>query len=147
MATGLINGTDLLIKIGSSTSNEVIVAYATSCTLDISADEIDQTSKDAGGWKSIISGLRSWSATCDALYKNEVQASTNTFQDFWGNINTRTAVQIELTIASASGGDGNVYYSGEAFVTSLSVSGGTEDQSTYSISLAGSGALSQTAAA
>jgi len=29
MATGLVNGTDLLLKVGDSNSNEVVVAFAT----------------------------------------------------------------------------------------------------------------------
>ena len=50
MATGLVNGTDLLLKIGTDATNEVIVAYSTSCSLELSMDEIDQTNKDSGGW-------------------------------------------------------------------------------------------------
>lgn len=144
MATGLVNGTDLLLKIGTDATNEVIVAYSTSCSLELSMDEIDQTNKDSGGWKSIIGGLRSWSVSAEALYQNEAESSKKAFKDFWGHIDARTAVTIELTITGASNGDANVFYSGSAYVTSLSVNGGTEDQSTYSISLTGTGALAQT---
>ena len=69
MATGLVNGTDLLLKVGTTAANEVIVAYSTSCSLEISMDEIDQTNKESGGWKSIIGGLRSWSVSAEALYQ------------------------------------------------------------------------------
>jgi len=147
MATGLLNGTDLLLKVGSTDANEVVVAFATSCSLELSADEIDQTNKDSGGWKSIIQGTRSWSVSADAMYQNEAEASKKAFTDFFANVNARTKVYIELTIANALGSDNNVYYSGEAYVSSLSVNGGTEDQATWSISLTGTGALSETAAA
>ena len=139
MATGLVNGTDLLLKIGTDATNEVIVAYSTSCSLELSMDEIDQTNKDSGGW------LRSWSVSSEALYQNEAVSSKKAFKDFWSHINARTAVTIELTVANASNGDANVFYSGSAFVTSLSVNGGTEDQSTFSISLTGTGVLAETA--
>jgi len=148
MATGLLNGTDLLLKVGTTDSNEVIVAYSTSCSLELSMDEIDQTNKDSGGWKSIIGGLRSWSVSCEALYQNEAVSSKKAFHDFWehiGNVTLgRTPVTIELTITGASNADANYFYSGSAYVTSLSVNGGTEDQSTYSISLTGTGALAET---
>tara|TARA_R100001369_G_C3315031_1_gene167953 strand:- start:651 stop:1094 length:444 start_codon:yes stop_codon:yes gene_type:complete len=147
MATGLLNGTDLLLKVGDSNANEVVVAFATSCSLELSADEIDQTNKDSGGWKSIIQGTRSWSVSADAMYQNEAEASKKAFTDFFAKVNTRTKVFVELTISNALGSDNNVYYSGEAFVSSLSVNGGTEDQATFSISLTGSGVLSETAAA
>lgn len=147
MATGLVNGTDLLLKVGSSDSNEVVVAFATSCSLEISMDEIDQTNKDSGGWKKIIGGLRSWSASSEALYQNEAESSKTAFIDFWDKIENRTKVFVELTITGAAGSDGNKYYHGEAYVTSLSVNGGTEDQSTFSVTLTGSGALTEAAAA
>ena len=145
MATGLLNGTDLLLKLGTTAANEVIIAYSTSCSLEISADEIDQTNKESGGWKSIILGSRSWSISADALYQNEAAASKKSFIDFFANVENRTTVYVELTIAGASNTDANVFYSGQAFVTSLSVNGGTEDQATYSVSLTGSGALIDTA--
>lgn len=147
MATGLVNGTDLLLKVGSSNSNEVVVAFATSCSLEISMDEIDQTNKDSAGWKQIIGGLRSWSVSADALYQNEAETSKKAFTDFWDNIENRSKVYVELTITGASSADSNKYYHGEAYVTSLSVNGGTEDQSTFSVSLTGSGALTEAAAA
>ena len=145
MATGLLNGTDLLLKVGSGNANEVVLAFATSCSLEISTDEIDQTNKDSVGWKSIIQGTRSWSVSADAMYQNEAEASKKAFTDFFANVENRSKVYVELTIAGASNSDANVFYSGEAYVSSLSVNGGTEDQATWSISLTGTGALSETA--
>tara|TARA_R100001163_G_scaffold16341_1_gene14772 strand:+ start:7065 stop:7520 length:456 start_codon:yes stop_codon:yes gene_type:complete len=148
MATGLVNGTDLLLKVGTTAANEVIVAYSTSCSLEISMDEIDQTNKESGGWKSIIGGLRSWSVSAEALYQNEAESSKKAFKDFWNHIGDatlgRTAVTVELTVTGATSGDSNVYYAGSAYVTSLSVNGGTEDQATFSLTLTGSGTLAQT---
>ena len=151
MATGLLNGTDLLIKMGASDGTDYVVAYATSCSLEISMDEIDQTNKDSSGWKQIIGGTRSWSVSSEALYQNEAISSGDnrvTFQSFWQYLGDptdgRKKVYVELLIADSNSTDNNVYYSGDAYVTSLSVNGGTEDQSTYSVSLTGSGALTQT---
>ena len=142
MATGLVNGTDLLLKIGSTDSNEVVVAFATSCSLEISMDEIDQTNKDSGGWKSIIGGTRSWSVSADALYQNEAESSKTAFTDFWGNLDARTEVFVEFTRSGTLTSD-NKYYHGKALVTSLSVNGGTEDQSTFSVTLTGTKVLTQ----
>tara|TARA_R100001443_G_scaffold116848_1_gene138791 strand:+ start:3768 stop:4211 length:444 start_codon:yes stop_codon:yes gene_type:complete len=145
MATGLVNGTDLLLKVGDSNSNEVVVAFSTSCSLEVSMDEIDITNKNSGGWKQIQGGLRSWSVSSDALYQNEVESGKYAFIDFWdhlGGTNERTHVHVELTVTGAS--TGNKYYAGEAFVTSLSVNGGTEDQSTFSVTLTGTGQLTET---
>lgn len=150
MATGLVNGTDLLLKVGDTNSNEVLVAFSTSCSLEVTMDEIDQTNKSSSGWKQIIGGLRSWSVSADALYQNEAEVGKTAFVDFWdhlGGTNQRAKVFVELAITGGAGSDGNKYYHGEAYVTSLSVNGGTEDQATFSVSLTGSGALLEAAAA
>tara|TARA_R110001599_G_scaffold130158_2_gene305167 strand:- start:1734 stop:2201 length:468 start_codon:yes stop_codon:yes gene_type:complete len=152
MATGLMNGTDLIIKVGTSAANEVIVASATTCSLELSMDEIDQSNKSSGGWKAIMGGQRSWSVSAEALYQNEAVAGSKSYIDFWNHIAqatadgalARTPVYVELQHASGTAGDNNVFYSGEAYVTSLSVNGGTEDQASYSISLTGTGVLAVT---
>jgi|TARA_R110000803_G_scaffold14673_8_gene40757 TP901-1 family phage major tail protein len=153
MATGLMNGTDLIIKVGTDATSEVIIASATTCSLELSMDEIDQTNKSSGGWKAIMGGLRSWSVSAEALYQNEAVAGSSDYIDFWNHIGqatadgalARTPVYIELQHAQGTAGDSNVFYSGSAYVTSLSVNGGTEDQASYSISLTGTGVLSKTA--
>ena len=143
MATGLVNGTDLLLRVGAS-GNEEIIASSTSCSLEVSMDEIDQTNKDSQGWKSIIGGTRSWSVSADALYQNEDPANAG-FKDLWSYMDGRTKIYIELTVAGASSGDSNVYYEGSGYITSLSVNGGTEDQSAFSVTITGSGELDETA--
>lgn len=142
MALGLVNGTDLLLKVGSSGS-EAIIASATSCSLEVSMDEIDQTNKDSLGWKSLIGGTRSWSVSADALYANEDQTNKS-FRNLWGRIDGRSKIYVELTVTGASDTDNNVYYEGAGYVTSLSVNGGTEDQSSFSVTITGSGALVET---
>lgn len=147
MATGLVNGTDLILRVGGTSSNDHPIAFATSCSLEISMDEIDQTNKDSAGYKSIIGGLRSWSVSSDALYQNEAESSRTGFIELWDKIENRTKVYVELSVTGGSSADSNKYYHGEAYVTSLSVNGGTEDQATYSVSLTGSGALTEADAA
>ena len=116
MATGLVNGTDLLLKVGTTDVNELIIATATSCSLEISIDEIDQTNKDSEGWKSIIPGTRSWSVSSDALYQNET-VPNNDFVSFFSKIGARTKVNVELTVEGASAADSNFYYAGEAYMS------------------------------
>jgi len=135
--TGLINGTDLIVKIGTDT-----VAYATSCSLELSADEIDQTSKDSGGWKDIASGLRSWNISCDALYVNNAAAATTEgFPELTTALIARTAVTVHFTFVTPATGD--YVYEGSAILSSLSLSTGVEDQATYSATFNGTGALTQ----
>lgn len=146
MATGLVNGTDLIIQIGTTSGNDTPVAYATSCSLEISMDEIDQTNKDSSGWKKIIGGLRSWSISSDQLYQNESKSGEKGFTEFWdhvgGSTYGRTPVYVQMMRTGTLTSDNKIYW-GYAYVTSLSVNGGTEDQATFSVTLTGSGELTE----
>jgi TP901-1 family phage major tail protein len=145
MATGLVNGTDLIIQVGSDNTNDTAVAYATSCSLEISMDEIDQTNKDSEGWKSIIGGTRSWSISSDQLYQNESLANHKGFTEFWANLggaSERTPVYVQMMRTGTLTSNNKIYH-GSAYVTSLSVNGGTEDQATFSVTLTGTGKLEE----
>jgi len=60
--TGIFNGTNLVVLVGTE-----VVAHSTSCSLSVSADLPDATTKSSGGWAEQIAGLRSWSLTTDGL--------------------------------------------------------------------------------
>jgi TP901-1 family phage major tail protein len=136
----LINGTDLILKVGTSDSTEVIVAHATNCSLELSMDERDITSKDSAGWKEIAGGLRNWSISTDALYDaTDLGATKTDFVALFDLVDARTKIYVEFTILSPATGD--YIYTGEGYVTSLSLSGGVEDTATYSCSITGTGDL------
>ena len=136
----LINGTDLILKVGTSDSTEVIVAHATNCSLELSMDERDITSKDSAGWKEISGGLRNWSISTDALYDaTDLGATKTDFVALFDLVDARTKVYIEFTMLSPVAGD--YIYTGEGYVTSLSLSGGVEETASYSCSISGTGDL------
>jgi len=138
----LINGTDLVVKLAATGSAEQIIAHATNCSLELSMDERDITTKDSLGWKEISGGLRSWSLSSDALYDAvDLGATKVDLVGLFDLLDARTEVDIEFTLLSPATGD--YIYSGSGYITSLSVSGGTEETATYSVSIAGNGDLNK----
>tara|TARA_R110000851_G_scaffold75649_3_gene166715 strand:+ start:4381 stop:4812 length:432 start_codon:yes stop_codon:yes gene_type:complete len=137
----ILNGTDLFLKVGTTAGvGTLIVAHATSCSLDVSMDERDLTTKNSGGWKEIGGGLKSWSLSTDALYDPSAGAN-NEFNELFTHLDGRTELFVEFTRTTESSGE--FIYTGKAYITSLSLSGGVEDSATYSISLAGTGVLTK----
>jgi len=132
----LINGTDLILKVGTSDSTEAIVAHSTTCSLELSMSERDITTKDSAGWKEIEGGLRDWSVSTDALYD-----ATALFETLFDLVEGNTLVFIEFTLQSPVSGE--YIYTGEGYIQSLSLSGGVEDTATYSVSITGTGALTK----
>ena len=58
----IIHGKDIIIK-----ADGTVIAAATSCELDVSADVIKTASPTDGQWKHGIAGRKSWSASCSHL--------------------------------------------------------------------------------
>ena len=97
----------------------------------MSAETIDTTVKTTGGWASKITGIKSWTSSCDGVY----------FVDDAGLEAAQTAfmngTEVKLDFTNSSG----LAYSGQAVITSMSVEAGQEDVVSYTISFEGTGAL------
>lgn len=137
--TGVFNGTSLVVLVGTE-----VVAHATSCTLSVSADLPDATTKQSGGWAEEIAGLRSWSITTDGLATVEPTGTNFVVGDLFSALNGRTSVTVKFTTANGSTPIvGDLIWSGSAFVESLDITADMESPVTYSASFTGTGVLTQ----
>ena len=121
-----IKGLDVLIKVGST-----VVGGQRNASLEMSAETIDTTVKTTGGWASKITGIKSWTSSCDGVYFVDdagLEAAQTAFMN-------GTAVSLEFSNSSG------LTYSGQAVITSMSVEAGQEDVVSYTISFEGTGAL------
>ena len=145
------NGTDLVLKVSPSDGvADVKLMHSQTVSLSINVDTIDISTKDSSGFRDLIGGQKSFSLSADGLMDfagvagdTEVDELFNQmFQPVGGA--GRTAVT--FTFGFDSPASGEYSYSGSGFITSLEISGGTEDAPTYSVSIEGTGALVQTVA-
>jgi len=140
----ILNGTDIRVYDGAN----ILVAYAQNGSININHSTREITNKESAGWSEQLEGLRDWSVDVDGAYAwtdaaSPAVALTNGFEDVISTyILTRTALTVKFGNSGAATGD--ALYSGSAYVTSGSVSAGTEDTATYSLSLVGTGALTLT---
>ncbi len=126
-----IRGADVLISVG-----ETAVAGQRDCTLSMNGDEIDTTVKTNQGWKTSLQGLKDWTMDLDFVnYLGESAASQKTLKNAFMN---GTTVNVSMTFGTDD------IYSGEAAITSMSLSGQMSDVSTASLTLKGAGALTVT---
>ena len=139
----IVKGDELMLF-----NDEKSIAYATSHTLTINGNAIDISSKDHGFWGASEIGNITWEITSENLF-------TEKYYDilFDAMIN-KTKLTVAFGFASdwdVNGLTGNntqydldkttSYYSGKAFVTSLTANANTGENATFSITLTGSGAL------
>ena len=141
----ILNGTDITVTDGS---NNTLVAFAQNCSINIEHALREITNKESAGWSEQLEGLRSFSIDVDGAYAFTDAAGTaltNGADDLLNSyILTRTKLTVRFGKPGGGVGSNDTYYEGSVFLTSASMSGGTEDTATYSLSLTGTGALTQT---
>ena len=140
MATnGVINGTKFAVYAAG-----VKVAYATSASISMNHNLRDTSTKDSGGWRDQLEGQRDWEVSVEGMLvfvdgSGGAIAGLTMNELFASYIATRT----EFTCLFSTGVTGDIEWSGQAFLTSLSADTPNEDSSTWSGSFSGSGALTQ----
>ena len=137
------NGSDLILKVSNAdggTENKLM--HATSCTLDIAMETIDISTKDSAGYRELLGGQKSFTLSADGLMDFNSSGTDTEFDELFDQLDGRTAVDFTFTLATTTSGD--YTYSGDGFITALSITGGTEDAPTYSVTIEGTSALTQT---
>ena len=124
----MAKGIDFIIKIGTD-----VLGGQRGATLNRSADEIDTTTKDGGGWTENVAGLRSWGIDSDGLIVEDNAA----FLALEAAYSAGTPVTVVMQTAAGN------QYTGQANITDFPVEGPHDAEATYSITLVGSGALSK----
>tara|TARA_R100001463_G_scaffold65456_2_gene118749 strand:+ start:2490 stop:2945 length:456 start_codon:yes stop_codon:yes gene_type:complete len=150
MAVKAISGSSLILGMDQSdnpaggSETFVNIGGSSSCTVNISQETIDTTSKDSGGRKSFIGGASSWTLDCEAFFTDgtsdgETVRPSTLFDALDGGY--RVAIKFHCD----TGQTGAKKYQGWGYITSLSVNGAVSEWSTYSISIQGDGQLTQSA--
>jgi predicted secreted protein len=139
----ILNGTEIKVY---STSTNNLVAYAQNCTLNVNHSPREITNKESAGYKEILEGLRDFSIDIDGAYAwtNAAGAALTNGIDDVLETNVLNARQAVTFIFGDTATTSDVSYSGSGFITSVSLTGGTEDTATYSMSIEGTGVLTQT---
>ena len=138
MAT--INGTDIKLF---STGTTDLVAFAQNCTLTLTHNVREITNKGSAGFKELADGMREFTIEVDGLYAydNGGSALSNGADDLIQTNILASRTKVDFIFGGAVTGD--FQYSGSGFITSVSLTAGTEDNATYSITIDGTDGLSQ----
>ena len=130
--TGILNTTLLRVYVGGTA-----VAHATDASISISQSPRDTTTKDSGGWRDLLEGLRQFSISTSALYAMDAAYGVD---DLWTALSGRS----EVTVKFSTEVSGDEYFEGTCYVTSLEISSsGAEDNASYSASFEGTGELTK----
>ena len=139
----ILNGTELKIY-SSGTTN--LVAFAQNCTLTVNNTTREITNKESAGYKEVLESLRDWSIDVDGAYAWTNASGTALLDGVDDLIQTNilaNRLQFDVIFGDTAS-TSDISYAGKVYITSASMTGGTEDTATYSLTLEGTGALTQT---
>jgi len=139
----ILNGTEIKVY-SSGTTN--LVAFAQNCTLNVNHSPREITNKESAGFKEILEGLRDFSIDVDGAYAwtNAAGAAlANGADDLLEAKLLVNRLQVDFTFGDTAS-TSDVSYAGKGYITSMSMTGGTEDSASYSLSIEGTGVLTQT---
>ena len=133
---GVFNGTSLLLKFAADGSTPAVLGHSTSCSLSLSNDLPEATTKTSGGFQEVISGVKSGEISFEGLDN----------YDHANNAVEAADLLIAGTKVDWSFGTGvtnDPLYSGEGFLSSVEMSAEMESPVSYSGSITVTGAISK----
>ena len=126
-----MNGSQLRVSFADDGSAQVLVDNLTDLSVSFSTETRDTTTKNNGGYRAILPGLKTLTVTFSAFYAAD---ATNGYEELFADMEAGT--KLDVTIASHQQSDDaeiddDMDIDFEAYCTSLELSAGTEDNASY----------------
>lgn len=135
-STGIFNGSTYTVKFETEGTAVVTADHVTDLSVSVSTETRDTTSKNNGGYRALLPGLKSLSVNFTAFYAQNASNGYNELMtDFLAG--AKQDVSINAVDWDNSGADivGDQEIVFEAYITSLELSAGTEDNASYTCTL------------
>lgn len=125
-----MNGSQLRVAFANDSSTPVLVDHLTDLSVSFSTETRDTTTKDNGGYRAILPGLKTLSVTMTAFYAAD---ATNGYEELFADM--EAGQKLDVTIASYNQAEAEITddmdIDFKAYCTSLELSAGTEDNASY----------------
>lgn len=129
--TGIFNGTNLIITVEGAT-----VGHTTSCTLSLSNDLPEATTKDSSGFQEVIAGVMSGEISFEGLVAYDDSANAIEMADY-------LLARTQLTCVFGTAESGDDVFTAEGFLSSVEMSAEAESPVSYSGSITLTGAITK----
>jgi len=129
--TGVFNGTNLILTVEGAT-----VGHTTSCSMSLSMDTPEATTKDSNGFSEYIGGVKGGEVSFEGLVAYDDNANAIEFADY-------LLARTQLTCVFGTAETGDAVYTAEGFLSSVEMSAEMEAAVTYSGSITLTGAITK----
>lgn len=133
--TGIFNGSQYTVMFETDGTAVVVADHVTDLSVSVSTDTRDTTTKNNAGYRALLPGLKSLTVNFSALYAGD---ATNGYDELMvdflaGNKQDVKICSYDFDTDTEEVGDKEIVF--EAYITSLELSAGTEDNATYTCTL------------
>ncbi len=118
-----------------------LIACSTSATLDLGTNMISSSCKDSGNSEQSTPGQKNWSMSLDGNLAFDASYGWADLFEAWENQTKVVAMWTTNVTTPGTPETGDPFYSGDAYIESLSASAPVNDVTTYSVSFKGTGLL------
>lgn len=134
-STGIFNGSTYTVMFANDGVTPVIADHVTDLSVSVSTETRDTTSKNNGGYRALLPGLKSLSVNFTAFYAQDADNGYNQLMTSFlaGSKQDVKVAAIDWTSEEEIAGDDEIIF--EAYITSLELSAGTEDNASYTCTL------------
>ncbi|MCF2517126.1 phage tail tube protein [Dyadobacter sp. CY351] len=106
-------------------------------SITVNTAEIDVTTRDSGGWKEYLGGVRSWTGKATGIVDWATTSGKVSFGELIAYDIARAPVAIEFSTLAT----GDVSYAGNGYFTNVTFSAPHEGEVTWNADVIGTGAL------
>lgn len=130
-----MNGSQLRVQFADDGGSVTLVDHLTDLSVSFSTETRDTTTKDNGGYRAILPGLKTLTVTFTAFYAAD---AANGYEELFADMEGGN--KLDVKIASFQQSDDSeitddMDISFDAYCTSLELSAGTEDNASYTATL------------
>lgn len=135
-STGIFNGSTYTVMFETDQSTPIVADHVTDLSVSVSTETRDTTSKNNGGYRALLPGLKSLSVNFTAFY---AQDASNGYNQLMTDFLLGAKQDVKIAAIDWGGtneeivGDQEIVF--EAYITSLELSAGTEDNASYTCTL------------
>jgi TP901-1 family phage major tail protein len=138
--TGILNASSIRFFTGTVDGTHVVVANVTECSISISTDVRDITTKTSGGWKEILPALKSASVNVSGYFAEDATNSFNALVDYQ-IAGTKVFATFSNVGTGVTPNTGDEEFDIAGYITSMEQTAGFEDNVTWSLTMDLTGAV------
>ena len=131
---GIINSSSIRVFLGTTDDSEVALNHVTECSISMSSDMRDITTKTSGGWRELLPGLKSASLSVSGLFAEDATNGYNQLVDHQ-IAGDKLFVIFTNTGAGSAANAGDEQFNVAGYITSLEQTAGVEDNVGFSMTI------------